>query len=65
MTKDAYLIGGPAAGRVFTIPDDQEEITVQFVNADSAPGKIYREGRYAPKNKSDLVAQEFHWMGEY
>jgi hypothetical protein len=65
MTKDAYLIGGPAAGRVVCIHDKQEEITVQFFKPDSATGKLHREGRYAPKTKSDLEAQEFHWMGEY
>lgn len=65
MTKDAYLIGGPAAGRIVTIHDEQEEITVQFVKPNSAPGIVYREGKYAPKTPSDLKAQEFHWMGEY
>jgi hypothetical protein len=65
MTKDAYLIGGPAAGRVVKIHDKQDEITVQYTKPEGATGKEHREGRYAPKTKSDLDSQEFHWMGEY
>jgi hypothetical protein len=65
MARDVYLIGGPAAGRVVSIHEKQEEITVQFLKAESAPGKEHREGKYAPKRQDDLAMCEFHWMGEY
>jgi hypothetical protein len=65
MAKDVYLIGGPAAGRVVKIPDDQKTITVQYMKQDTGPESQYAECRYEPKQKSDLIAHEFHWMGDY
>lgn len=64
MTTQAYLVGGPAAGKVVAIHDEQEEIEVRFVKPDGSPDLKFRTGRYAPKVPADLEAHEFYWMGE-
>jgi hypothetical protein len=68
MVKDVYLIGGPAAGRVVSIPDEQKTLTVQYLRdpkSESRADSDYAECRYEPKHKGDYLAHEFHWLGEY